>query len=124
MDKETEVYKHFKPLIDSFPIQVFLKRLEHMTTLKITLGALIALAEHISKSAGTAVMYVYYMHHKLPANTVVDITVISMNLFPFGFFSEEQLHEIWECQKLAPDKRKGTCIGAQDNLIDYLEVWK
>jgi len=124
LDKETEIYKHFKPLLESFQIQVFLKRLEHMTTLKITLGALITLVEHIGRSAGAAVMYAYYLHHKLPENTLVDVNEISMNLFPWGFFSEEQLHEIWEAQKVPPNKRKGACIGAPDNMIDYPEVWK
>ena len=32
LDKESEIYKHFKPLIESFQGQVFLKRLQGFTT--------------------------------------------------------------------------------------------
>jgi hypothetical protein len=65
VDKENPNYQHFKPLIDEFVFQVFLKRLEVMTTLKMSLGALIILSFHIP-SPGAAVMYAYYLHYKLP----------------------------------------------------------
>lgn len=39
MDETSEIYKHFKPLIKGFQMQVFLKRLEQLTTLRITFGA-------------------------------------------------------------------------------------
>lgn len=125
LDKRTKTYKHFKPLIDGFQMQVFLSRLKHMTSLRITLGAFIMIAQHLN-SAGSAVMHVFYLHHKLPANTLVDVNVVSMNLFPFGFFSEKQLNEIWDEQKVRPEDGldECTCIGAHDNLIDYLEFWK
>jgi hypothetical protein len=125
LDKTTELYKHFKPLIEAFQMQVFLSRLKHMTSLRITLGAFIMIAQHLN-SAGSAVMHVFYLHHKLPANTLVDINVISMKLFPFGFFSDKQLKEIWDEQKVRPEDGLDdcTCVGAYDNLIDYAELWK
>ena len=39
IDVESEIYKHFKPLIKAFQSQVFLSRLKALTSLKITLGA-------------------------------------------------------------------------------------
>lgn len=45
IDKENEIFKHFKPLIDAFQVQVFMSRIKNTTTLKITLGALIMLME-------------------------------------------------------------------------------
>ena len=124
LDTESEVYKHFKPLLDDFLPQVFLKRLEHLTSLRITLGALIMIAQHL-QSPGNAVMYVFYLHTKLPENTVVTINEISMDLFPWGFFSQEQLQTIWDAQKVRSDECKElTCIGAPDNMLDYVENWK
>lgn len=116
-DKEDPNYKHFKPLIDEFVPQVFLKRLEVMTSLKMSLGALIILSFHIP-SAGAAVMHTFYLHYKLPANTLVTLKVISEQLFPFGMFSDKQLKEIWDAQKVSSSEFGGT-----DNMIDYEIVW-
>ena len=125
VDKESEVYKHFKPLIDSFQVQVFLGRLKNFTTHKITLGALVMLSLQLH-SAGAAVLMTYYLHHKLPDNTLINIDVYSMKLFPFGVFSEEQFNEIWDAQKVSnlDDMSSYKCIGAYDNLVDYLEFWE
>ena len=125
LDKNSEVYKHFKPLIDGFQLQVFLMRLRHMTSLRITLGAFIVIAQHLN-SAGVAVMYAFYLHNKLPKNTLIDINTIALRLFPYGFFSEEQLREIWEEQKARTnDNIDGySLIGAHDNLLDYKEIWE
>jgi hypothetical protein len=123
IDKESETYKHFKPVIESFQARVFLSRIEALTSLKITLGALIILMHHMG-SAGKAVMLTFYLHYKLPAEKLVTIETIA-ELFLWGFFSDEQLHEIWQSQKVEKDDREGfTCIGAPDNMIDYLETWR
>ena len=123
VDKESDVYKHMKPLIEAFQAQVFLSRLKTLTTLKMSLGALIILMHHM-ESAGSAVMHVFYLFYKLPENTLVTVDKFA-DIFPWGFFSTQQLNEIWDAQKVGVDDRKGfTCIGAQDNMIDYLETWK
>jgi hypothetical protein len=67
VDKDDPIYKQFKSLLDSFVPQVFLKRLEVMTSLKMTLGALIILLFHM-ESPGAAVMHTFYLHYKLPDN--------------------------------------------------------
>lgn len=123
MDKESELYTHFQPLLESFTAQVFLKRIEAMTTLKMSIGALVVLMHHM-ESPGNAVMYAFRLHDKLPKNSIVTVDKLA-EVFPWGFYSETQLTEIWDAQKVAMDDRKGyTCVGAQDNMIDYLEIWE
>ena len=123
MDKESELFTHFIPLLESFTAQVFLARIKTLTTLKMSLGALVILMHHM-ESPGSAVMYCYHLHNKLPENSVVTAEKLA-EVFPWGFFSEQQLKEIWAAQKVSPEQRKGyTCVGAPDNMIDYLEMWK
>jgi hypothetical protein len=123
LDKNSEIFKHFKPLLEGFQMQVFLSRLKHMTTLRISLGAFIAIAQHLL-SAGSAVMHAYYLHSKLPENTLITLDVVSRQLFPMGFFSEDQLNRIWEEQKTNRDEvGEMKCIGSPDNLLDYAECW-
>jgi len=91
--------------------------------LKMSLGALVILMYHM-ESAGSAVMHAFYLHTKFPKNTLVSVDKVS-DVFPWGFFSKKQLNEIWSAQKVRNDECKNyTCIGAQDNMIDYLEIWK
>lgn len=125
LDKESELYKHFEPLIKGFQMQIFLKRLEHLTSLRITFGAFLIIATHL-ENAGSAVMHAFYLHDKLPANTLVNTVEVATNLFPWGFFSEEQLEKIWDAQKVKVDDGLDECIcyGAHDNLLDYVEFWK
>lgn len=115
IDKESEIYKHFKPLINSFQAQVFLGRIMHLTTLKINLGALIILMHHM-ETAGKAVMLAFYLNYKLPANKFIGIETIA-EIFPWGFFSEEQLNDIWNAQKVRVNDRTA-------NMIDNSENWK
>ena len=123
IDMESDVYKHMKPLIKAFQAQVFLGRLKHMTSLKISLSALIILMHHM-ESAGSAVMYAFYLSYKLPENTLITVDKF-VEVFPWGFFSNEQLNKIWDAQKVSTDDRKGfSCIGAPDNKIDYPEIWR
>lgn len=120
---ESEIYQHFKPLIESFQGQVFLKRLKNLTSLKMSLGAFAILMQYMP-SPGACVMYVFYLYYKLPENTLITIDKFA-ELFPWGFFSEQQLNDIWSAQKVRTDDHNGyTCIGAHDNMIDYLEIWK
>ena len=47
-------------------------------------------------------------------------------LFPWGFFLDKQLMEIWDKQKVREDDGldECKCIGAHDNLLDYIDFWK
>jgi len=79
---------------------------------------------HHIESPGSAVMYTFYLYNKLPENTIITADKLA-EVFPWGFFSERQLQDIWDAQKVGGDDREGyTCIGAPDNMIDYLESWK
>ena len=121
ISKDSEIYQHFKPIVESFVAQVFLKRLEHFTTLKISLGALIMLLLTM-ESPGAAVMTIYYLHRKLKPNTLIDINMFK-EAFPDGSFSQEQLNKIWEAQKVRKEDFERTSL-MPDNLLDYLETWK
>ena len=123
LDKESEIYKHFQVLLESFQGQVFLKRLKHFTSLKMTLGAFAILLQHMP-TPGSCVMNAFYLSSKLPEDTLVTVETFA-DVYPFGFFSETQLKEIWAAQKVSSEKTKEyTCVGAPDNMIDYVEVWK
>lgn len=126
LDKDTEIYKHFKPLLDGFQLQVFLGRVKHVAKMRITLGAFILLAQHLD-SAGSAVMYAYYIWLKLKPHTLITTNVVCEELFPWGFFSEEQLSAMWSAQKINAEDRKTTLspimFTQSDNLIDFQESW-
>ncbi len=118
VNKTSEIYNHFKPLINSFQVQVFLKRLEGLSTVRMTLGSLILLSMQM-ETPGISVMLAFYIHHKLPENTIVDANILCEKLFPFGFFTEEQFHQIWDLQKVKKsEEHKGS-----DNWIDSSNLW-
>lgn len=126
LDKESDFYKHFEPLLMCFTAQVFLKRMKLLTEFRITVGALIVLLQHMP-SPGACVMYLYYIKSKLrKPDTLIDINVIAMDLFPMGFFNEKQLSDIWLAQKVRKDDGldECNCHGAADNLLDYDETWR
>jgi len=123
IDKESEIYQHFAPLIDSHIGQIFLKRIKILTSLKISIGALTMLMQHM-ETPGSAVMHVFYLYYKLPEDTLVTVETFG-EVFPMGFFNNKQLKEIWSAQKVNTDNDKEfACIGAPDNMIDYLESWR
>jgi hypothetical protein len=94
IDKNSEIYKHFEPVIKSFLAQVFLTRIENLTTLKMSLGALIALLMYM-ENAGDCVIYSLYLQHKIEPNTLVTLDVFCQDAFRWGMFSREQLKNIW-----------------------------
>jgi hypothetical protein len=124
INKENDVYKHFKPLIESFQAQVFLKRLEILTKLHITLGALIILLQYF-KTPAVSVAYAFYLHKKLPPNTPITVNTMG-DVFPWGFFSEQQFNIIWSTLKIKSTDAidEWHCYGAPDNLLDYAEPWE
>jgi hypothetical protein len=95
LDKESEIYKHFKPIIMSFQGQILIKRLKVSANIKMSLSALIMLLHHMP-NAGAAVIHSLYIQNKLPENTLITLDTYTKRLFPWGNFSEEQLSEIWK----------------------------
>ena len=107
--------------------QIFLKRLEGLTDLKITRGALICIGIHF-ENPGQAVMYAYYLNRKCEPNTTVTVDTITKKLFPWGMISNKQHEELWDAQKLVGDEIEQAEVleryGAYDNLLDYKLTWE
>lgn len=123
--KDDENFNDLKPVINSFLVAIFLGRLNKMTTLKISVECIIFMSL-ILETPGQSVMYAYYLMKKLPENTFIDSDVLFRDIFPWGFISTEDLNKFWDIQKVKADDdvSKLTCVGAHDNLLDYVEVWK
>jgi hypothetical protein len=70
----------------------------------------------IASTPGNIVMYLTYIQWYAKKNNVkeIDLTIFCTDIFPDGFFSPEQLNELWEGQKLDPDSSKPS-----SNLLDY-----
>jgi len=67
---------------------------------------------------GKIVMYLHYMQYLCKKHNVKHITwdIFAMKFFPDGFFSDEDLHSVWDGQKVS--KTSATQSGT-DNLLDY-----
>jgi hypothetical protein len=72
-------------------------------------------------SIGKIIMYLYYMQHLCKKNNVKHITweIFGMQFFPYGFFSDEDLHSVWEGQKVSRTSADGKIQAGTDNLLDY-----
>lgn len=88
----------------------------------------LAFLSTICDRPGTAIEYIYYIQYIVgkvkPHLKTVEITMnhIGMDIFPMGVFSESQLRELWDDQKLIfddPNDRRGS-----DNLLDYAVALK
>lgn len=124
MTPDNEMLQHGEMVIP----KIFISRLESLSTVKITAGAAIAIFINLT-SAGSAVMYAYYLHRKCEPDSVVTIDTISKNLFPWGVISEKQMEELWDAQKLWTKEEEEEaeplqCYMVPDNLIDYVGAWK
>lgn len=77
---------------------------------------------YMANSPGMAVMYCHYLAYYCKKNNVSSLTFIDlcMDVFPFGFPSEEDLHKLWDEQKVDRNQdQPGT-----DNLLDYFHASK
>ena len=101
-----------------FLYQLIEKRIEHCFTFKIDDARLILFIAALSESAGTAVMYLWYLQWWCFRNSVevIDLNIFCQRIFPMGFFSKEDLQKVWDGQKV---KRDGM---ASDNLVDYFNA--
>ena len=59
---------------------------------------------------GAAVMYLYYLKSKIKSEVNVSMLEISM-VFPMGFPSDLESHELWDLQKVEGN-----------NLLDIVDV--
>lgn len=109
--------KHFQmPVKDQpFLFQVIVKRLEVCFTFKINDHALILFLAVLSKTPGTAIMYLTYLQYwcKKHNKKTIDLGLFC-EIFPFGFPNDEDLSKIWDQQKLANGS----------NLLDHANALK
>jgi len=70
---------------------------------------------------GKLVMYCYYMQYLCKKNNIKHITWenFSMDFFPNGFFSDEDLKKVWDGQKITKTDTEGKSHLGSDNLLDY-----
>ena len=87
----------FELLMKDFLYQVIDKRSEYIG-LKLNPYTKIFLAL-LSRSPGTAVMYLYYLKYKHTDDSVMDMTKLTM-LFPVGFPPDVELDRLWDEQKV------------------------
>lgn len=109
-------------------LQIMVRRLELLSTVKLTVGAAVFVSLSIT-NPGQAVLYAYYIHRKCDPNQIVDLEYIINNLFPDGMISEQQNREIWGAQKISTDEEQEEAkplqqYGVHDNLLDYKLTWE
>jgi hypothetical protein len=111
-DREFELPEEEKP----FLVKLIEKRLKYGMTYKIKDSRLILFLAILARNAGSAVMYMTYLQYWCKKKHVIEIDLnrFCEEIFPMGFPSEDDLHKIWDGQKVMRESS-----GASDNLVDY-----
>lgn len=127
-NKFTEIVTSDHELLDQMPqAKVFVLRIEQLTGLKLTVGAMLMMAVNI-ETFGDSTMYAYYLHRKCNPDKIITVDLLSTDIFPMGMLSKEQRHKMWELQKITKDVSRDELEGAiglgADNMLDYAGLWK
>lgn len=98
-----------------FIYKLIAKRIECCFTYKIEDPRLILFLAMISETPGKAVMYLAYLQYWCNKSGVqlLDLDTFCERIFPFVFPSDDDLHKLWDSQKVNRDS------GGSDNLLDY-----
>jgi len=91
-------------------------------TFKIRDFRLIIMIAAVSKSAGTAIMYLTYLQYFCKTHNLkeLDFETFCREIFPLGFPDDKELSKLWTNQKVnSPSGSFGS-----DNLIDYQSAMK
>ena len=66
----------------------------------------------LTKTPGSAVVYLWYLQYWSKKHGVTDLNLsyLCERVFPMGFFSEDDIHKVWDAQKVN---------ARPDNLFDY-----
>ena len=103
-----------------FLYELIEKRVAGCFTFTITDSRVIVFLSVISRSAGTAVMYLTYLQYRCKKEGVTELSLDFLcRTFPMGFVPDSELKEIWDNQKV---KRKN--MSSSDNLLDYQSAMK
>lgn len=95
IDRNSDFYKSYDTTINSTLTRLFLKKLNGNKKIRMTLGTLLVLMPRISDFR-TAEIFAMYFQYKLSRNTLVDLNIFCESLFPWGYYSDEQLADIWD----------------------------
>jgi len=101
------------PFEDDVPWQIkAVKKRAEVFNLKISNTAIVFITAVSDGNIGNMIMYVVYLKYLSNKYNIDEVTVteIASTLFPMGFPSEEDMHMLWDKQKIS---------GSPDNLIDY-----
>ena len=99
-----------------FLYQVIEKRIDGCFTFKITDARLILLITIISETPGSAILYLWYLQYWCKKN---QVEILSLNdfcekIFPMGFPSKDDLHKIWDDQKVTIDNKSLNLVDIND----------
>ena len=121
MVKDPEVEEMYNQLHEASPLVKIISSRAEFAGLKMDKKTAILLS-CICSSPGQAVMYIYYLLYKAKKLGMKELSFdrVSMEIFPFGFFTEETLNYHWDLQKV----RKDPGSFGTDNLLDYPEAMK
>lgn len=124
IDKTSQSYELFSPVLNSHLVKIFVNRVELLTTLKLDVASILFISAYLRNPAHS-VMYAYFLSMKFAPNTNIDLKTLCANAFPWGMLSETQLRNLWDIQKIGDIEyvKNMRCIGAPDNLLDYYETW-
>jgi len=111
MPKNVKLKTEEKP----FVFQIMEKRIAHCFTYKITDERALLAISVWAESAGTSILYLWYIQGWCFKNNVreVDFETLTLRIFPRGIFSEKDLKSAWENQKVEHNNMDS------DNLVDY-----
>lgn len=75
----------------------------------------------MAETPGGATMYVHYLAYKCKKRMIDHLTLEEMNMyiFPFGFPSSDDLHILWDQQKIHRIEEMKGIKGPTDNLLDF-----
>ncbi len=100
-----------------FLIKVIESRVRACFTYKMEDIRLVLFLAMLTETPGSAVMYLTYLQYWCKKNNCHEIDLDKFcQIFPIGFPSKEDLHKIWDGQKI--ERAKGSSISS-DNLLDH-----
>lgn len=98
-----------------FLFQIIEKRVEHCFQFIFTDNRPVLFLCAIAETPGSAILYLWYLQWWCANHDIkeVSLELFCERIFPMGFPSKEDLHKIWDNQKVKSKE------GSINNLIDY-----
>lgn len=115
---EEDVDEAYDDLAKSiWSLKVWEKRVESALTIKIHKKVLMFLSIRVLGNVGSGIMYIYYLQYwaKKNGNKRISLDILFSKVFPNGFFPKEEMHKLWDAQKIVG-------YNGTDNMIDIPEA--